>query len=144
MGLRSLLQTTLKAAVAVEDSHGRVFFRGTTVSARRVAVLVVPVLLVAVVSFSLVVSLAPVPTARVVQETAEPKPPATTAQPLATTAEPAPTTTAEPPATIVEPVPATTDETGLYRTGEAVGEQLGRLWQDTKELSRGLWHGLTD
>lgn len=134
----------VRAAVAYETTDGRVWLKGTTLSLRRAVLLLLVVL---AVFFTVLMvwqpwsagSMAPV-----VQQTGEP-------QPLRTTSEPAPSTTQEPletsRGTTPEPVETTgptTEQTGAYRTGKAVGEELNRLWESTKDFGQGVWAAFND
>jgi len=76
------------------------------------------------------------PVAPVVHVTVQPEPPV----------EPLPEPPSEP---LTEPVTtpdeATPEEaSGAYQTGQRTGEELERLWTQTKDFGKGLWTTLTE
>lgn len=75
------------------------------------------------------------PVAPVVHVTVEPD---TTGEPTTPPSEPAPDTTSQPPTSEATPT------SPAYGTGQRAGEQVDRLWQETKEFSKGFWDQLTN
>jgi len=75
------------------------------------------------------------PVAPVVHVTIEPEANNEATEPPA---EPLPEATEE----ATEPAPETTSP--AFQTGQRAGEQVDRLWQETKEFSKGFWDQLTN
>jgi hypothetical protein len=60
------------------------------------------------------------------------------------TSSPEPETTEAPVTTSPEATPEPVPTSGAYETGVRTAEELDRLWNETKDFSRGLWSTLTN